>query len=237
MDIHTHILPGLDDGTKDAEEAVCAARQAVKYGIKVMIATPHILPGVCNLKKNVIMESVSHLRQLLKQSQLPLEILPGAEYYLEPELPTKLSKGELLTLNNGGRFLLIELPEEYYPNYTESVLFELQLGGVIPILAHPERNKTLLNNPLKLAGLVQRGVLLQITSGSLVGLFGKKVKAATENMVVSKMVHFMASDLHGPDKRLGAIGKARYKLVDLIGQREAKKIIKENPMLLLRGNG
>ncbi|RDV84794.1 tyrosine-protein phosphatase [Ammonifex thiophilus] len=153
IDIHTHILPGLDDGAEDLEEALSMARLALADGVTALVATPHVIRGSFFPSRQEILETVSLLNERLAEQGLPLRVLPGAEYRLEPDLPERLAKGELVPLNDAGRYLLVELPSTFVPPYAERVLYELQLQGVTPILAHPERNAELCRRPELLASL------------------------------------------------------------------------------------
>jgi len=235
IDLHAHILPGLDDGVQNTREAINTARQAFYQGITHIVATPHIIPNVYQNETAVIIDKVKALQQTLNEQKVPVRILPGAEYYLEPELPSKLARGELLTLNGCGKHLLVELPHLYLPDYAEYTLFELQLNEVAPVLAHPERNRTLGQHPERLRHLVHRGILVQITSGSLTGLYGKEVRAAAEFFVREGLVHFIATDLHGPGRRLSVIQDARERLIRLVGEEGADQILLHNPVLVLGG--
>jgi protein-tyrosine phosphatase len=122
IDIHTHILPGLDDGARDLKQSLAMAEAAVRDGITMLVATPHVIRGAYNNRKDEILEHVQNLNQCLKCAGVKLPILPGAEYYLEPDLPELLAAGQLLTLNDTGRYLLVELPAAVIPENTGNVL-------------------------------------------------------------------------------------------------------------------
>jgi len=235
IDLHAHILPRLDDGVRSEDEALTAARQAVNLGITKIVATPHVIPSLSPFKPILIPAMTYVLQQVLEEQKVALQILPGAEYFLEPQLLKLLEKGELLTLNGCGRHLLVELPKLQWPDYAENILFELQLNGLTPVLAHPERNAALVRQPEKLRNLVQRGILVQLTAGSFIGLYGKEILKASEQFVQYGLVHFIASDLHGPGKRLSAMRAARDKLKALLGEERAKRIVVENPQAVIRG--
>jgi protein-tyrosine phosphatase len=233
IDLHAHLLPGMDDGVQNTREAINTARQAFHQGITHIVATPHVIPNIYQHEPAVILDRVNALQQTLHEQKVPVKILPGAEYYLEPELPLKLARGELLTLNGCGKHLLVELPHLYLPDYAEHTLFELQLKGVTPVLAHPERNSTLGQHPERLRNLVKRGILVQITAGSLTGLYGKGVRAVAELLVREELVHFVATDLHGAGRRLSVIQDARKRLRRLMGEERAHQILLHNPVQVL----
>lgn len=235
IDLHTHILPGLDDGVRTEAEAVAAARQALAAGVCCLVATPHVIPGVYDHAQEVILDRVAGLQAVLTAAEIPVQVLPGAEYYLEPELPGKLDRGELLTLNDQGRHVLVELPAAEVPAYVDEVVFALLTRGVVPVLAHPERNMELAAHPDRLYRLVQRGVLVQITAGSLAGLLGRSARAAAELFVRRRWVHFVASDGHGPGGRLAAMGEVESRLGRLVGSEEAQLLLNDHPGCVLEG--
>lgn len=235
IDLHAHILPGVDDGAVNEAEAVAAARQALAVGISAIVATPHVIPGVFDNGRGLILERVTRLQAVLDAAGLAVRVFPGAEYYLEPELPEKLDRGELLTLNDRGKHVLVELPMVGVPAYADRVLFELLVRGVTPVLAHPERNRELVARPERLYQLVEQGVLVQITAASLVGLFGRDVRAAAELFVRQHWVHFVASDLHGPGARLAALREIQDRLAIFVGNEVMSLLLHENPRRILEG--
>jgi protein-tyrosine phosphatase len=139
IDIHSHILPGLDDGSQSMEETLAMLKMAAADGITGVVATPHVNNSIYPNSKETIIAKVEEVNRLLQSEHIPISVFPGAEIRLEPDLPERMAKKELLTINNTGSYLLIELPAEFIPTYTEQSLYELQLQGVIPIIAHPER--------------------------------------------------------------------------------------------------
>ncbi|MEW6540756.1 MAG: CpsB/CapC family capsule biosynthesis tyrosine phosphatase [Bacillota bacterium] len=235
IDIHTHILPGCDDGAANEAEALEAAGQALAARVDCVVATPHVIPGVYDHGREQILARVARLQAALEAAGLPLRVFPGAEYYLEPELPEKLDRGELLTLADRGRHVLVELPMVGVSPYTDQVLFNLLVRGVTPVLAHPERNRELAARPERLYRLVQRGVLVQVTAGSLTGLFGSRAQAAAALFIRQHWAHFAASDLHGPGARLTAMGEMPDRLAALVGKEAASLLLQENPRRVLEG--
>lgn len=129
VDLHTHILPGLDDGARDGEEALGMAAATAADGITRLIATPHFVSGQFTPSRQEILDAVGRLNTALGGAGVPVEVLPGAEYRLEPDLPARLRRGELFTLNDAGRHLLVELSAVFIPPYAESLLYELQPLG------------------------------------------------------------------------------------------------------------
>ena len=235
IDIHSHILPGLDDGAGNLEESLAMARCATADGIRVMVATPHVITGLYPNSRETILAVVEQLRKFFKDNDIPLLILPGAEYHLEPDLPRRMTRGELLTINDAGRYLLVELPTALVPDYTGKMFYELQLQGVTPIIAHPERNAGFVRDPSLLHELVSRGALAQITAGSLAGLMGSTAAATARTFLKQGCVHFIASDAHASNDRAPVLSTATSEAVRLAGIEEARSLVTGNPHRAVQG--
>lgn len=235
IDIHCHLLPGLDDGAKILEEALEIATQLHEAGFKMVMATPHVLEGRDFLTPERILEATDQLNEVLRAQGIPMVVLPGAENYIFPDLARWLTEGKLLTLGNTGKYLLVELPMLDIPHYTDQVFFELQVAGVTPVLAHPERNKRLLEEPEKLIAWAERGVLFQMELRSLSGRYGTEAERFGRAMLESRLVHFVGSDAH----RVTQSGDAyRYELGQLrerVGQQYLEAITRYNPQRILDG--
>ena len=234
-DLHAHILPGVDDGAKTFEDAVEMARVAADQGTEVILATPHLK----DISEN---HSVPYVRDLLAQLNLDLEkagidlkLLLGMENHLDLDLPGDLSAGRALTIN-GTRYALVELPFFGYPNYAEDVLFQIQVRGVTPVLAHPERIEAIQENPDLLAGFVERGMLSQITAGSVVGHFGGKVRRITRRLLRRGLVHIIASDTHFPrGPRSPILSPGMEAAASIVGYERARAMVVGTPKAILDG--
>lgn len=235
IDIHAHILPGLDDGAQDFDTAIAMARIAVKDGIKSIIATPHVIKGAYDNSRLDIIKETDNFNRVLKENKILLNIMPGAEYRLEPELLEKLEKGEILTLNDTGRYLLVELPATYVPPFAETVLYKLQLKGVTPILAHPERNEEFMDNPLLLKEMADRGILMQVTAGSLIGIFGKKVQSFALSIIKNGWAAVIASDAHSTGRRSPILSAACAIIEKNLPKVLAEEICYRNPQFIMGG--
>ncbi|MGG3421168.1 tyrosine-protein phosphatase [Heyndrickxia faecalis] len=200
MDIHCHILPGIDDGAQTIYDSLDMAKQAVSQGIKQIIATPHHMNGKYENRKTEIVQKVNELNERLKEEQIDLEILPGQENRIYGEILEDYEKGEIQTLA-GTSYLFIEFPSGHVPHYAETLLYEIQVKGLMPIIVHPERNAELIQHPDRLYEMVNNGVATQITAASLTGAFGKKIKKFTEQLIEANLTHFLASDAHNVKTR------------------------------------
>ncbi len=200
IDIHCHILPGLDDGPETLDESVMMAKVAVMEGVSTIIATPHHKNNSYINPKNTIVQDVESLNEVLLNENIPLKILPGQEIRIFGEILEDHQKGEILTLNNSD-YIFIEFPSSSVPRYSEKLLYDIQLEGFKPIIVHPERNKELLENPTLLYNLVKNGTLTQVTAGSISGYFGKTIKKFSQQLIESNLTHFVASDAHNIHNR------------------------------------
>ncbi|MGC9932356.1 tyrosine-protein phosphatase [Priestia aryabhattai] len=232
IDIHSHILPGIDDGALNMEEAVSMARIAVDEGIKKVIATPHHQNGKFFNNKQYILKKVKEFNDVLQSENIPLEILPGQEIRIYGSLLDDFEKGDILTLNHTN-YLFVELPSGHVPRYTEQLLFEIQLKGMTPIIVHPERNAEMLKNPDKLLNLVKKGALTQLTAGSVTGNFGKKVQKFSMQLIESNSTHFIASDAHNTTTRSFHMRQSISKVYKEFGS-QVVYYFQENAELLMR---
>lgn len=196
IDIHSHILPGIDDGPPDFVRSLAMAKQAANAGITHLFATPHHMNGRYENLKGNIMKYVQDFNAQLEQENIPLLVHPGQELRVNRELFISLEMEEVMTLDNKGQYLLLELPSGEVPNYTQEVVYELLLKGITPIIVHPERNKGFLEDNNLLFDLVLEGALTQVTAGSIIGHFGKKVKTFAERIIEHHLTHFIATDAH-----------------------------------------
>ena len=182
IDIHCHLVPGIDDGAKNWNETLAMAQLAVADGTETIIATPHQLGNFSRNHGNDIRDLTQQVQLFLQEQDVPLTVLPGGDVRIEDDMVRKIAEGQVLTLGDRGVHVLLELPHElYFP--LEPVLRELAAAGMQGILSHPERNLGLLTKPQLLPSLVDRGCLMQVTSGSLAGSFGPASQRLAESML------------------------------------------------------
>ncbi|WP_437829650.1 tyrosine-protein phosphatase [Niallia taxi] len=217
IDIHCHILPGVDDGPVTDEDSLDMAKAAVKEGIKTIIATPHHRNNKYENKREQILKNVSNLNELLKQENIPLEILPGQENRIYGEILEDFQKGEILTLSNT-QYLFIEFPTSSVPRYAERLLYDIQVEGITPIIVHPERNKEILENPDLLYNFVKKGSLTQVTAASVTGYFGKNIQKFSKQLIEANLTHFIASDAHNIHNRSFKLDEAYNYIEDIMGK-------------------
>lgn len=200
IDIHTHILPGIDDGAQTEADSIEMAKVAVEQGIHTIIATPHHKNGSYDNARESILTYTEILNELFKSEDLPLTLLAGQETRINGEMIEGLENGEILPLNNT-KYVFVEFSSTHIPRFSRQVLFDIQVAGYTPIIVHPERNQDLMEHPDRLYDFVRKGALTQITAGSLIGNFGKKVQKFTHQLIDANLTHFIASDAHNVSTR------------------------------------
>ena len=225
IDIDCHVIPGIDDGANDISTALEMCRIAQADSTHGIIATPHYIHGVIKNNSDIINAKVVELNRYVKENNIDVELYPGCEVFIFPELPQLVREGYIGTLNNS-RYVLIELPMNSIPEYTNNVIYQLRLDEFIPIIAHPERNAVIYKNPDKLCDLISRGALSQVNATSLSGLFGKSMRDKAIELLRHKMVHFIASDAHDAKDRLPKLSSAIDVIEKEIGPEALLKVIK-----------
>jgi protein-tyrosine phosphatase len=234
VDIHCHLLPGIDDGAKSWDETAEMARMAVADGITAVIATPHQLGSYSHNRGSDIRARVEQLNHELTMRGIPLEVAPGADVRIEVDMLARLRSGHVLTLADKGKHVLLELPHElYFP--LDEVLDQLHRHHLTGILSHPERNQGLLKQPQLIQPLVERGCLMQVTAGSLLGAFGPASQQMAQWMVEQRLAHFLATDAHGPRSRRPLLQRAYGRTCELAGVDVAQRICCENPRAVWEG--
>lgn len=232
IDLHCHILPGVDDGPAAIEESVAMAAAAVRDGTRTIVATPHGGEWSYNGTFAETLQRTGNLQAELARRGIELELLAGLEVHIAPDLASRHARGNAFTLN-GSRYLLVELPFQVMPAYTEQALFDLQLRQLVPVIAHPERNAQIVARPEILKGMVDRGMLAQVTAGSLTGLFGQKTREAAELLLTHNLVHVIASDGHSASDRGPILSAAVKRAGELIGQEAAEAMVTTTPLAII----
>lgn len=235
IDIHCHILPGVDDGAKTLADSMAMAKEAVAEGIHTIIATPHHRNGMFENKKSNVIQQVNKLNTYLEKENIPLHLLSGQEVRIYGEMIEDYNNEEILPLVGDSSYVLIEFPANSIPHYADQLLFDMQMNGLHPIIVHPERNAAFIQRPERLYQLVKNGAATQITSGSLVGYFGKNIQTFTRQLIEANLTHLIASDAHNVTTRNFKMKEAFAFLADEYGD-EAVYYFTENAELLVEGS-
>ncbi|MBE0447094.1 MAG: tyrosine protein phosphatase [Actinobacteria bacterium] len=228
IDIHNHILPGLDDGPATLQEAVEMARVARKNAITEIIASPH--HNECNHpSRNEILAMLELLRSALKKTDMPIiKIYPGNELRISLDLPEKLKAGEVLPLAESS-YVLLEFPFEGTPFYAEEIIFRLRVDGWIPILAHPERIYDIQRNPERLGRFIDMGCMAQVNSNSVTGELGRASLETAIKLLKRGWVDIMATDAHAPHNRAPDFTGALKVAAKIVGRQAAQRLVYDNP--------
>lgn len=226
IDIHCHVLHGIDDGPIDLEISLQLCNMAYKEGIRKIIATPHYINGeICSYDMK---GKIAILNSELRKKNIGIEVFPGNEAFIDFDLVDKLVSGECLTLNNS-RYMLLELPMLEVPRFTADVIFEIQLKGYVPIIAHPERNRVIREMPEIIYKLVKDGCLVQVNSTSLVGASGERLQNTAKQLIKHNLVHFVATDAHSIGMRRPVMAGVKHMLLELCGSQVADRILGMHP--------
>lgn len=235
VDIHCHILPGIDDGSKDWETSIKLAHAAVKDGITHAVVTPHTLNGrYLNHKKDVIKLTAEYQKRL-KDENIPLTVFPGQEVRISGDLPQALDDDDILFLDEDGRYMLLEFPSDDVPSYAKNMIFKIMQRGITPIIVHPERNSRILKEPVILQELIEQGCLVQITASSYIGTFGKDIEEMSRKFIEAGQCSCFASDAHDLPKRQYEYSEALEKLSNEFGQGVAQEY-RDNAQALVNGD-
>lgn len=266
IDLHSHILPGLDDGAETIEESIQMSWISYRDGIRTIVATPHTLNGIYQNDRSVILTKVQELNEMIMKfgvrssesgvknlqsailnpqssmssafSLLPsaIRVLPGADVHFSEQILRQLDQGKATTVGDGGKFLFVEFPSSGIPYRAEEVLFQLRARGIIPVISHPERNMEIAKRPQRYYEMIRMGCLGQVTAMSLTGGFGRETKRIAEKLLTHRLLHFIASDAHSTNGRIPVLSPAVRVAGEILGEEEARKMVTEYPQAILEGH-
>lgn len=232
IDLHCHILPGIDDGASDLDVSLAMAKAFVADGVTTVACTPHILPGLYHNTGPGILAAIEDLKFALTLADVQLTLVAGADVHMTPNLGAGIKSGHLLSLG-GTRYVLVEPPHHVMPLRIEDAFFELLSSGYVPILTHPERLTWIEDNYETMVRLAGSGTLMQITAGSLTGAFGKSAQYWAERLLDEGLAHILATDSHDMKRRPPILGQARDVAAKRVGSREAENLVLNRPREIL----
>ncbi|MCF8107571.1 MAG: hypothetical protein K9J81_01110 [Desulfohalobiaceae bacterium] len=234
IDLHSHILPAVDDGPRDWGESLAICRLMVAQGIKKVVATPHYWTGVFEPRADQLQSKISRLVRHLQEESIELTVLAGMEVALNLEVPSFAKEKRILPLN-GSRYLLLELPQLIPKEQILAVIFQLQLLNIVPIIAHPEKNPMIQKNPELMVEFVKKGALGQITTSSLLRKASKEVRNCAGQLLERRVVQLMATDSHSENARPPLLRQGLKQAAVILGSRlEAEAMVLERPERILR---
>jgi protein-tyrosine phosphatase len=233
FDLHCHILPHMDDGSSSMEETRDMLKVAALEGIELIAATHHFFDDQTSIEGYLELWECRHkqIQPVLDELKIEVRIVTGAEVMISPFL-AQLEGLHRLCINESS-YLLIELPMMDLPQYTEEVIYNLCLKGLVPIIAHPERNRRIMEDPNLLYPFIELGAWSQVTSGSITGLFGDKVKRCAKILLNHNMAHLIGTDAHSSGRRAPRMKEAVHTLKKWTGREKADKIVNELPQAVL----
>jgi len=235
IDIHAHILPGMDDGAEDLQDTLEMARMAVENGTMVMVATPHCnLPGIYdNYYDENYIETFRRVKRALQEHEIPLTLLPGLEVFATPDLPELIREGLIQTIN-GSRYLLLEFPFEEESEYVNAILDDVMKMGLCPVVAHAERYEFVQKGPGIVDQWKEKGILIQVNKASLMGKFGRAAYHAAHLMMRRFQVDVIASDCHRPYMRTPMMEDVYLSLARKYPEVYLAALFEENPEKICR---
>lgn len=234
IDLHNHILPALDDGAVDIAESLAIGRQFVSEGVSTIAATPHLnLSARAPVAREAVERALDEVREAFDCEGIGLNIAPGEEVYLVPDVLPALEAGQVCTLG-GSRSVLVELPFDVRPVYLDDLVFQMQLAGYTVILAHPERYRFVQQDLQSIEPLADRGVMLQATAPALLGEYGPTVKRTAERLLQRGLYALAASDRHHPGP-LRSLTTMHDRIAALTNVDGADLLLVENPRRVLAG--
>jgi protein-tyrosine phosphatase len=282
IDLHNHILSGCDDGAETLEESIRMCRMGYEDGIRTIVATPHVLPGIYENDRSVILSGVAELNHALaelgsegsefraKDAEVAMarsargsrrradpiaqflndavhrdsalrtprpaiRILPGADVHFSSDLLERLEGKQIVTVNDQGRYLMVEFAFQGIPYQAEEALFQLITKGITPIISHPERNLEIEQRPQRYYEMIRMGCLGQITAMSLTGEFGPEIRRSAEKLLAKRLIHVIASDAHSTGRRPPVLSAGVRAAEKIVGKKEARKMVTEYPGAIIEG--
>jgi protein-tyrosine phosphatase len=232
IDLHSHILPGVDDGAPDLETSLAMARMAVDDGIEVMACTPHFMPGLYDNEAKDIRKRVARLNDELIKHNIDLALVVGGDAHVRPDFIDCLRHDRILRLHDS-RYVLFEPSHTTMPPRLEDLLFNILMAGYVPILTHPERFSWIEQNYDVFERLVQAGVWMQITAASITGKFGKRPHYWGQRMLAEGLVHILATDAHNLKSRPPLMSEAYEVAIREVGLDEARALVLDRPQAIL----
>jgi protein-tyrosine phosphatase len=233
IDLHSHLLPYLDDGARTLDQSLEMARIAIDDGITVSACTPHILPGVYNNSGPTIRAAVAALQRKLDEAAIPLILTTGADVHLAPNLLENLKSGLVPSLGSS-RYFLLEPPQSILPPRFGEYVFGLLSAGFVPIVTHPERSPWIESQYELMISLVRSGAWMQITAGSILGKFGAAARHWSMRLLSEGLVHIIASDAHDTEARPPRMKEAVAVVEGVLGRTEAMNMVVVRPAGALR---
>lgn len=236
IDLHSHILPGIDDGSKNIEMSLQMARIATADGIRILACTPHVRPPTYNNNSSIITNAIYSLQHRLDKEEIDLKLVLGGDIHINRDIIERLNNKTIPSLN-GSRYFLFEPPHNVMPPHLVRFCRKILSAGYIPVLTHPERLVWIENHYDVITKLDEIGVAIQITAGAITGNFGKSAKYWSERLLAEDRTDIIASDAHDTVHRIPVLSKARDLITHFCDEETAKRLTSGNPRRILENRG
>jgi len=233
-DIHSHVLPGVDDGPGSWEESLALCRLLVAEGVRTVVATPHVIDGVYANTRRSVTAAVAELNRRLAGAGVPLVAMPGGEVAMTCASLTDAAHEPVPTLA-GTRYVLIEIPSTVLPRSLDGLMFSLIARGTVPVIAHPERCRTVQENPRLARAWTEAGCYLQIDAESVIGLWGERARTSARELIGAGLAHALASDAHSCGRRPPRLREAAAVVAEIAGAPMAEFLVARGPTSLAAG--
>lgn len=232
IDIHSHIIPNVDDGVEKIEESIKIIKESAENGFSAIFCTPHYIENGYMSPKAKNEELINELRDNIKKQGINIELYLGNEVYISSKIVELIKEGKCASLNNS-RYILMELPVVSTVSYMEDVIFKIAANGYVPVIAHPERYLFVQKDYKKLIKLVEMGALFQLNYGSIVGIYGNTAKKTAKILLKNNLIHFLGTDTHKVNFIYKKIKKINKKICSIIGEEGLKKLSEINPNIII----
>lgn len=234
VDIHTHILPNIDDGSVSIEDTMEILKNAKEAGFKALVSTSHYIEGSYEADNEKKKELLNNIKMEAKNREIDIDLYIGNEVFITENIISLIEKNKIISINNS-RYLLVELPRTGGLNGLQNCVFKLFSAGFTPIIAHPERYSFVQRDPNILLEFLDQGVLFQMNSGSLLGHYGKTAQKTARILLEHKMVQFIATDTHrSTNISYECIGDIKKQICKSLGKEYINILLNENPIKILK---
>lgn len=230
IDIHSHVLPGIDDGAKEIDSALNMLQIAIDNGTHQIVATPHYRRGYYENNYEDISKIVGEVNDVVSDKGMDIQVVLGQEVFLDDHTVDAYKKGVIGCIGDTG-YMLVELSMDTMPKNAMDIIYELKLKGVKPIIAHPERYNYIIEKPIMINEFIEEGCLFQINGGSITGMFGKRVQKTSEILIQHGVCNFIASDAHSAGRRCPGVKEA-LEVVESLNKELARRVVHNAQMLL-----
>jgi len=234
LDLHCHVLPGVDDGAIDLRDALALADDAVEQGCRAICATSHLWENLFDTSAALLEREYDEYVKAVRREGIPLEVFPGAENFLGQMAPEEFAE-KSVPLGPGRKYVLFDFSLRAVPDHVGDTIVALLAGGRVPLIAHPERNLELQADPSRVAEWIAQGARIQVNAPSLLGLLGRAAQESAEHLLESGAAHVLASDAHDRKRRPFCLAAARDRVAQVYGEEEATRLTHDRPWQIARG--